>query len=222
MSIARTGVVAAIPFVFGVLGSLLGGRITDVLARRGMRPIDSRKWPMAISLAWNGVFTALAAWSASHALAIGCISVAMFLCYVSTATGWALVSVAAPANCTASLGAMQKFRRLSRRRAGPGDDRADRRGEWQLHPGPAGRRGARAGLRSGLCDHHQGPDPGRAETRPAGGDGTGGIAVPAPATHALRFHRAVVGTPAVRAPPGAPDRSRSRCRPRRRRPNWRS
>jgi sugar phosphate permease len=109
MSIARTGVVAAIPFVFGVLGSLLGGRITDVLARRGMRPIDSRKWPMAISRAGTGVFTALAAWSASDALAIGCISVAMFLCYVSTATGWALVSVAAPANCTASLGAMQNF-----------------------------------------------------------------------------------------------------------------
>ncbi|MDO9712074.1 MFS transporter [Paracraurococcus lichenis] len=109
MSIARTGWVAAIPFVFGVLGSLLGGRITDVLARRGMRPIDSRKWPMAISLAGTGVFTALAAWMPSDAVAIGCISVAMFLCYVSTATGWALVSVAAPANCTASLGAMQNF-----------------------------------------------------------------------------------------------------------------
>lgn len=109
MSIARTGVLAAIPFVFGVAGSLLGGRITDLLARRGVSPIDSRKWPMAAALAGTGLFTALAAWTPSDTLAIGCISVAMFLVYVSTATGWAMASVAAPANCTASLGAMQNF-----------------------------------------------------------------------------------------------------------------
>lgn len=70
---------------------------------------STAKWPMAASLAGTGVFTMLAAWMPSNAVAIGCISAAMFLCYVSTATGWAMASVAAPANCTASLGAMQNF-----------------------------------------------------------------------------------------------------------------
>jgi MFS family permease len=107
MSIARTGVLGAIPFAFGVVGSILGGRLADVLARRGVSPMNSRKWPMAISLAGTGAFTALAAWTPSNALAIGFISAAMFLAYVSTATAWAMASVAAPANCTASLGAMQ-------------------------------------------------------------------------------------------------------------------
>ena len=54
MSIASTGVVAAIPFVFGVVGSVLGGRFADVLVRRGVRPMNSRKSPMAVSLAADG------------------------------------------------------------------------------------------------------------------------------------------------------------------------
>ena len=148
---------------------------------------------MAISLAGTGVFTALAAWTPSNALAIGCISVAMFLCYVSTATAWAMASVAAPANCTASLGAMQNFGGYLGGALAPTDDRADRQSNGSS-PRPCCSARPRAGLRGGLCDDHQGPDPG-GRARPAGGDGTGGIAVPAPATHALRFHRAVVGYP---------------------------
>lgn len=107
MSIARTGVVAAIPFAFGVVGSLLGGRLADWLVTRGVSPMNSRKWPMAAALMGTALFTALAAEVGSNALAIACISAAMFLSYVSSATAWAMASVAAPANCTASLGAMQ-------------------------------------------------------------------------------------------------------------------
>jgi len=33
----------------------------------------------------------------------------MFLGYVSTSSAWAMASVAAPTNCTASLGSMQNF-----------------------------------------------------------------------------------------------------------------
>jgi MFS family permease len=109
MSITRTGVLAAIPFAFGVIGSILGGRLTDWLMKRGISPINSRKWPMAAALAGTGLFTAFAALTPSDTLAIACISAAMFLSYVSTSTGWAMASVAAPAHCTASLGAMQNF-----------------------------------------------------------------------------------------------------------------
>src|SRR5919199_4501274 len=81
MSIARTGVLAAIPFAFGVAGSILGGRLTDILMARGVSPMNSRKWPMAAALAGTGAFTALAALTPSDALAIACISGAMFLLY---------------------------------------------------------------------------------------------------------------------------------------------
>ena len=109
MSIARTGWIAAIPFLFGVAGSLTGGRLVDWLVTRGVSPIDSRKYPMAIALFGTSVFTVLTAEVRSNEVAIGCISVSLFLIYVSTATAWAMAPVAARGNCTASLGAMQNF-----------------------------------------------------------------------------------------------------------------
>ncbi len=109
MSIARTGWVAAIPFLFGVVGSLAGGRLVDWLVARGVSPIDSRKYPMAAALLGTALFTVLAAEVRSNGVAIGCISISVFLIYVSTATAWAMAPVAAAGNCTASLGAMQNF-----------------------------------------------------------------------------------------------------------------
>jgi sugar phosphate permease len=109
MSIARTGWVAAIPFLFGVVGSLVGGWLVDWLVMRGWSPINSRKYPMAAALLGTALFTVLAAVVQSNDIAIGCISASVFLIYVSTSTAWAMAPVAAPGNCTASLGAMQNF-----------------------------------------------------------------------------------------------------------------
>jgi len=109
MSVARTGWVAAIPFIFGVVGSLLGGVIVDWLVRRGVSPIASRKYPMAISLMGTALFTVFAAQVQDNTLAVLFISISVFLIYISTSTAWAMASVAAPANCTASIGAMQNF-----------------------------------------------------------------------------------------------------------------
>ncbi|GBQ82145.1 major facilitator superfamily transporter [Gluconacetobacter johannae DSM 13595] len=107
MSIARTGWIAAIPFLFGIAGSLCGGRLVDMLVRHGVSPVGSRKYPMIVALLGTAGATILAAEVASNAVAVGCISVAMFLLYVCTATAWAMAPVAAPGRCTASIGAMQ-------------------------------------------------------------------------------------------------------------------
>ena len=45
----------------------------------------------------------------SNTLAIAFISASLFLLYVTSTCAWALASVAAPTNCTASIGAMQNF-----------------------------------------------------------------------------------------------------------------
>ena len=47
--------------------------------------------------------------SRANALAIAFISASLFLVYVTSTCAWALSSVAAPTNCTASIGAMQNF-----------------------------------------------------------------------------------------------------------------
>ena len=50
MSVKFTGFAAAIPFVFGVVGGILGGYITDILVRRGVSPVKSRNIRPTIAL----------------------------------------------------------------------------------------------------------------------------------------------------------------------------
>ena len=109
MSVKYTGWAAAIPFACGVVGGVLGGYIADILVRRGVAPVKSRKYPAAISLLGTAACTVAAAYVSSNALAIAFISVSLFLVYVTSTCAWALSSVAVPTNCTASVGAVQNF-----------------------------------------------------------------------------------------------------------------
>jgi MFS family permease len=109
MSVKFTGFAAAIPFVWGVVGGLFGGYLADILVRRGLSPVNSRRYPATIALCGTAACTVAAAFVASNALAIAFISASLFLLYVTSTCAWALSSVAAPTNCTASIGAMQNF-----------------------------------------------------------------------------------------------------------------
>jgi MFS family permease len=103
------GWMTAIPFLCGVLGSFAGGRITDRLVKRGLNPIASRKYPMTASLLLTSLATIVVALTPNTIVAMIAISTSVFLLYVSSATAWALASVAAPSNSCASLGAIQNF-----------------------------------------------------------------------------------------------------------------
>jgi MFS family permease len=109
MTIGSAGFVSAVPFLAGVIGGLFGGWLTDWLMALGLSPINSRRYPMTLSLLGMAACTVAAALVASNALAVALISAAMFLGYVASSSAWAMASVAAPANTTASLGAMQNF-----------------------------------------------------------------------------------------------------------------
>ena len=109
MSIPKTGIVAAIPFAFGVVGSIGGGWIADWLMRRGVSPVNSRKIPVIIGLLGMVVFTVVAAETPSDTLAVAAIAAALMFGATASGMSWALASVAAPASCTASLGAIQNF-----------------------------------------------------------------------------------------------------------------
>jgi sugar phosphate permease len=108
-TIAKTGWVAAIPSLCGIVGSLFGGKLCDFLVERGVSPMNSRKYPMAAALVGIAVFTVLTAYTPSSVLAVTFISLSVLLVYVSSSAAWATASVAAPANCTASIGSMQNF-----------------------------------------------------------------------------------------------------------------
>jgi MFS family permease len=109
MSIAKTGWVAAIPFFFGVVGSIGFGWVADRLVAAGFSPVNSRKIPIVIGMLGMAAFTAIAAETDSNVIAVACISVAVFCNGGTSGASWSLAGVAAPANCTASLGSMMNF-----------------------------------------------------------------------------------------------------------------
>jgi sugar phosphate permease len=109
MSVKFTGFAAAVPFAWGVVGGVLGGYVSDILVRRGVSPVKSRRYPAALALLGTAACTIAAAFVTSNALAIAFISAALFLVYFTSTCAWALSSVAVPTNCTASIGAMQNF-----------------------------------------------------------------------------------------------------------------
>ncbi|CAD6519028.1 MFS transporter [Paraburkholderia metrosideri] len=109
LSIAHTGWLVSIPYIFGTIGMLSSGYIADYLLQRGMAPIRSRKWPVCVGLIGAAAFTVPAAYTPSTTLAIVYVSVAMFFVNMSSGSAWALVTVAAPRHLVASLGSMQNF-----------------------------------------------------------------------------------------------------------------
>ena len=109
MSIRHTGFVAAIPYVFAVCGGVSGGFLADALLRRGLSRVNSRKVPLCLAMLGEAAFVMAAALVPSNAVAVACLSGAMFCGTVATTCAWALVSVAAPAGSTGSLGSVQNF-----------------------------------------------------------------------------------------------------------------
>lgn len=109
LSVAHTGWLVAVPYLFGMAGMMGAGRIVDFLAARGMPLIASRKWPVCVGLLGGAAFTLPAIFASSNGVAIGCICVAMFFINMSSAACWTMVSVIVPKRLVASLGSIQNF-----------------------------------------------------------------------------------------------------------------
>ena len=109
MSVARVGIVASIPFFFGVVGAITGGWLCDLLTRHGWTPIGSRKLLVSCALFGTACCTAGARLAQTDTAILVCISVSFFLIYIVSSAAWATVPVAAPSEYTASLGSIQNF-----------------------------------------------------------------------------------------------------------------
>jgi MFS family permease len=109
MSVARVGVVAAIPYFFGCVGAVVGGWLCDFLTRRGWAPIAGRKLLISCALFGIALCTVGTAFAESNAIALTFISISLFLIYIASSAAWATVPIAAPSQYTASLGSIQNF-----------------------------------------------------------------------------------------------------------------
>jgi sugar phosphate permease len=109
MSIPKTGFVASVPFLFGLVGSILGGYLADKLTARGMTSIASRKLLTVIGMIVMSCATFVAAETPSNFVAVASISVAIFFGFSSSGTSWSLANACAPPSYAASLGAIMDF-----------------------------------------------------------------------------------------------------------------
>ncbi|MDQ6700080.1 MAG: MFS transporter [Acidobacteriota bacterium] len=109
MSVARVGIVAAIPYFFGCVGAVVGGWLCDFLTRRGWEPIAGRKLLVSSALCGLSFCTVGTVLAQSNTAALAFISVSLFLIYIASSASWATVPIAAPSQYTASLGSIQNF-----------------------------------------------------------------------------------------------------------------
>jgi MFS family permease len=109
LSVARVGVIAAIPYFFGCVGAVAGGWLCDFLIRIGWQPIAGRKLLVSSSLCGISLCTVGTALAQSTPAALAFISVSLFLIYIAASAAWATVPIAAPSQYTASLGSIQNF-----------------------------------------------------------------------------------------------------------------
>jgi sugar phosphate permease len=115
MSLAKTGLVASIPWIGAIIGSNFGGYLSDWLCRHGVGLVTSKRVPMAAGLAGLAIFTGFAGFASSPTAAIVLLTAALFCGQIGNSALWtgytvlappvAIASVATISNCGAYLGA---------------------------------------------------------------------------------------------------------------------
>jgi MFS family permease len=103
ISLAKTGLLASIPWIGAIVGALSGGFLSDWLHRRGVGAITSKRIPLSGGLAGLAIFTGLAGLAHSAPVAIGCITLGLFCGQVGNSALWNGVTVLAPRSAIASV-----------------------------------------------------------------------------------------------------------------------
>jgi MFS family permease len=108
LSIAKAGVISAIPLAAGFVGAVAGGFLSDALGKK-MEAASACRIPAIAGLVVTGVVVMAAAYAQSSWLAVTMISIGLFAINVSSSCGWALAAVVSPSNTVATLEAIQNI-----------------------------------------------------------------------------------------------------------------
>jgi sugar phosphate permease len=109
LDLKSTGLMSAIPFLFGAAGMLSNGFVTDFLVRRGMAPLKSRKICIVAGMLLSASFTAVVAQATTTYSAVLLIGMALFCIHFAGTSCWGLIHVAVTSRMTASVGSIQNF-----------------------------------------------------------------------------------------------------------------
>jgi cyanate permease len=109
LSLARTGILAAIPYLAGALGMVASGLVSDWLAGRGVPLTTIHRRNIVAGMVVSAASTFAVANCTSTAQAIADISLALFCIHFAGTSGWGYVQAVSPLAYVASLGALQNF-----------------------------------------------------------------------------------------------------------------
>lgn len=88
LSLARTGWVAAIPFLAAAVGMWVNGLVVDALARRGYDLAKTRKTAIVAGLVLSALGTLLVVQSSTPTQAVAFISMALFCVHFAGTSAW--------------------------------------------------------------------------------------------------------------------------------------
>jgi MFS family permease len=109
LSLARSGWVAALPFLAGALGMFASGTLSDRLARSGLPLTTIHRHNLVFGMIVSAASTFVVAQSRSTTQAVAGISMALFFIHFAGTSGWGYVQAVSPLRYVASLGALQNF-----------------------------------------------------------------------------------------------------------------
>jgi sugar phosphate permease len=109
LTIARTGWVAIIPYLFGTIGSLVSGGAANRLIRRGFAPMRACKILIIGGMLCSALSTLGVAYAPTATGAVVCVSSAIFFIYFAGNSCWGLAQALSPAHMVASVSAIQNF-----------------------------------------------------------------------------------------------------------------
>ena len=109
LSVARSGWVAAVPFLAGAVGMLLSGVVSDERVKRGAEAVRVHRQNLMGGMVLSAASTLMVARSATTWQAVACISVALFAIHFAGTSGWGYVQAVSGREHVASLSALQNF-----------------------------------------------------------------------------------------------------------------
>jgi MFS family permease len=119
LSLTKTGLVAAVPFLAGAAGMLSSGAIADWLGHAGTPLATVHRRNIVVGMIISGASTFLVARSNSTLEAVAGISMAIFFIHFAGTSGWGYVQTVSPLRYVASLSALQNFASFMIASAGP-------------------------------------------------------------------------------------------------------
>jgi hypothetical protein len=109
ISVAKTGMIAAIPFSCGAVGMFLSGLIADLLVRRGIPPITSHRSLLVTGMTCSAACTFVVPYIPGATGAALGIGTALFFTYLTGNSGWGLVQSIAPHGIVGSVATIQTY-----------------------------------------------------------------------------------------------------------------